>query len=515
MHPADLDDALCVGALGAQGGESEGGTRLPFAVDEALLQSSVGELRAVRRWQLFWQYVSFADISSRCWQVMTQQSAEVMAVRLEHAAEQLQAELDGFRSRALRAEAPAQRHLYTTEWRLLDSAALATVNALVLSGIVAPILAKRACARDMHEDTKLCDGAQAVLWTPVATQRARSSTSCVYGLEEALALVQVLVAATASEVLMLMVMATCSRSGSEHAGSRGLGRSARAEASLPVHCIEATVPAALMWGVAFIEHETLRQRSAVRAPRLKAATACFHGLMRLHFHARGTIANLYLEPQPAIVLTQEATVVLRVRAVGLNFRDVLNVLGEYPGDPGPPGGDVAGRIHKADDAPLLTSVDAAFGLAHAPLAGEAFASAQLLARKPAALTFEEACTLPVTWSTTHVALERAQVQAGCAMVLQAVAGGVGLKAFEYTRWLSASCTGTAGRPHKHAQLREVGASGLCSSRSGGGFAVGSAQLIGGGRYHAALNSLSLDFIAATFGSLGEGGAFEEIGKRSV
>ena len=37
-----------------------------------------------------------------------------------------------------------------------------------------------------------------------------------------------------------------------------------------------------------------------------------------------------------------AAVELRVHAVGLNFRDVLNVLGEYPGEPGPPGADGAG-----------------------------------------------------------------------------------------------------------------------------------------------------------------------------
>jgi NADPH:quinone reductase-like Zn-dependent oxidoreductase len=30
--------------------------------------------------------------------------------------------------------------------------------------------------------------------------------------------------------------------------------------------------------------------------------------------------------------------------VGLNFRDLLNVLGMYPGDPGLPGGDCAGII---------------------------------------------------------------------------------------------------------------------------------------------------------------------------
>lgn len=35
---------------------------------------------------------------------------------------------------------------------------------------------------------------------------------------------------------------------------------------------------------------------------------------------------------------------IRVQAVGLNFRDVLNVLGMYPGDPGNPGADVAGIV---------------------------------------------------------------------------------------------------------------------------------------------------------------------------
>lgn len=33
-----------------------------------------------------------------------------------------------------------------------------------------------------------------------------------------------------------------------------------------------------------------------------------------------------------------------VRAIGLNFRDVLNILGMYPGDPGAPGGDCAGVV---------------------------------------------------------------------------------------------------------------------------------------------------------------------------
>ena len=46
VHPADLDDALCVSGLITSSGGGE--TRLPFAVDEALLQGSSGELWAVR-----------------------------------------------------------------------------------------------------------------------------------------------------------------------------------------------------------------------------------------------------------------------------------------------------------------------------------------------------------------------------------------------------------------------------------------------------------------------------------
>ena len=46
VHPADLDDALCMSAaIASSGGDGE--TRLPFAVDGALLQGALGQLRAV------------------------------------------------------------------------------------------------------------------------------------------------------------------------------------------------------------------------------------------------------------------------------------------------------------------------------------------------------------------------------------------------------------------------------------------------------------------------------------
>jgi 3-oxoacyl-(acyl-carrier-protein) synthase/NADP-dependent 3-hydroxy acid dehydrogenase YdfG len=55
VHPADLDDALCVGAAardtgggGGGGSAADGETRLPFAIDDARLEGAQGELWAVR-----------------------------------------------------------------------------------------------------------------------------------------------------------------------------------------------------------------------------------------------------------------------------------------------------------------------------------------------------------------------------------------------------------------------------------------------------------------------------------
>ena len=154
-------------------------------------------------------------------------------------------------------------------------------------------------------------------------------------------------------------------------------------------------------------------------------------------------------------------------------------------------------------------------LAHAPLASTARAAAALLAPKPAALSFEQASTLPVTWSTTHVCLSRARVRDGHGIVVHAAAGGVGLTAVEYAHLLCVRALGTAGRPHKHSLVRAVDVGGSCSSRDAAAFAVGCARLLRTARTHAVLSSLSLDFISVSFACVGEGGAFEEIGKLGV
>ncbi len=77
----------------------------------------------------------------------------------------------------------------------------------------------------------------------------------------------------------------------------------------------------------------------------------FPGLLNmLGMKLRLTFPMLYRRLQSGELGPHE--VALRVTSVGLNFRDVLNVLGMYPGDPGDPGGDCAGIVTAAGGSAL-------------------------------------------------------------------------------------------------------------------------------------------------------------------
>ena len=425
--------------------------------------------------------------------------------------------LDGFRSRAMRSEVPTTRHQYVTQWCTLDLTAS--------EGGTAPMLMvsdEGMCGRDgvsgsvVHDalSAAMVASAWSVVVATVPAHRGHVGVESIFAVEMSLVLVQLQGARARGSGLWLLTIGEHGGRGAADAGSLGLGRSVRAETQLPLSCIEAVPSVLIDRRMALTEPEASLRATTSFVPRLKNTSGTLDVNVRLHLRSRGAIGNLMIEPLSLPPLAGAVT--LRVRAVGLNFRDVLNVLGEYPGDPGPPGGDMAGIVSGVGKSLLYAVGDAVFGLGDAPLASLALAPApELIASRPVALGFEQACTLPVTWSTTHTALERSALHAGHRIVLQAAAGGVGLKAVEYAHWLCACAMGTAGRPHKHWQLRSLALTCLCSSRDGAAFAVGEMQLLRAHRSHVVLNSLSEDFIAASFASLGEGGAFEEIGKRGI
>ena len=300
---------------------------------------------------------------------MAPQSADAVLVRLGGVDGQHQAQLDGFKTRVLRSEVAAQRHLYLTEWRSLDAAEPSHGATLVIGDAMLPAEYERVPSRvTQPELAAKLGGAWALIATAVATQRGSLARLPLFALEIALALVQ-----TQSTTMPVPSVWLLTVGSPEHAGPWGLARSARMEESLPLVSMHTpVVTMALRLGPSLTEPEIALHECKSCAPRLKTAPPSSDGLVRLHFHARGAISNLFLEPLPSLPPLSDGMVLLRVRAVGLNFRDVLNVLGEYPGDPGPPGGDAAGMV--ASDH--RWAGDAVFGLGAAPLASVARAPAQ-------------------------------------------------------------------------------------------------------------------------------------------
>ncbi len=97
------------------------------------------------------------------------------------------------------------------------------------------------------------------------------------------------------------------------------------------------------------EFQVMLRDGQAYAPRLVRSVA---GLVppgdvwRLDIPVKGTIDGLALIPYAAPALLA-GEVRVGVRAAGLNFRDVLNALGMYPGKAGLLGGEVAGVVLEA------------------------------------------------------------------------------------------------------------------------------------------------------------------------
>ena len=177
--------------------------------------------------------------------------------------------------------------------------------------------------------------------------------------------------------------------------------------------------------------------------------------------------------------------------MGLNFRDVLNVLGMYPGDPGPPGGDCAGVVEAVGAGVQgLAPGDAVFGLAPGCLGHSVYAPAGLLVPMPANLSFEAAATTPTVYVTVFTAFQQGRgMGPGTHVLVHAGTGGVGLAAIQVASALGCRVLASAGSPAKRSVLRALGVAGTADSRSTG-FADTLAVATAGGGVDVLINSLT-------------------------
>ncbi|MEU6085169.1 type I polyketide synthase [Streptomyces sp. NPDC047108] len=239
---------------------------------------------------------------------------------------------------------------------------------------------------------------------------------------------------------------------------------------------------------------------------------------RLDIREKGTLEGLGLAPFPeADAELAPGQVRVGVRAAGVNFRDVLNALGMYPGDARDFGLEGSGVVTEVGPGVADLAVgDRVFGMFSGAFGPVAVADARTVVRVPSGWSFAEAASVPIVFLTAYHALtELAGVRSGESVLVHAAAGGVGMAATQLARHLGAEVFGTAS-VGKWDTLRGLGLDDahIASSRDTD-FEAAFLAATGGRGVDVVLDSLAGEFVDASLRLLPRGGRFLEMGKTDV
>jgi NADPH2:quinone reductase len=148
----------------------------------------------------------------------------------------------------------------------------------------------------------------------------------------------------------------------------------------------------------------------------------------------------------------DGEVVVRVRAAGINFADVLVRQGRYPQPPElptVPGSEIAGEV----DGRRVMALPRGGGYAEALAVDQ-----QLVVPLPEGASFEEGAGFLLTFLTAWIPLTRqVRVGEGSVVLVHAGSGGVGSAAIQLAKHLGARVVATASTEEKRAVAAEQGA----------------------------------------------------------
>lgn len=185
----------------------------------------------------------------------------------------------------------------------------------------------------------------------------------------------------------------------------------------------------------------------------------------LQFDRTGDLAALELVDMPD-PLPAADEVRVEIRAAGLNPSDVKNVLGRFPYTtlPRVPGRDFAGVVVEGPKALLGQAV---WGTGREPGFFRDGSHAQFLtlpaagvALKPESLSFAQAASCGVPYSTAWDALQRSQVKAGTRLLVIGASGAVGKAALALAKALGAEAIGAVRREEQRQALEAQGIAAL-------------------------------------------------------
>jgi NADPH:quinone reductase len=212
--------------------------------------------------------------------------------------------------------------------------------------------------------------------------------------------------------------------------------------------------------------------------------------------------DLHLITDAPVPMPGPGEILIRVRSAGVNFVDISQARGAFPGGPQPPyltGIEAAGEIVTVGEA--VSGLEPGAHVIGAGIGGGAFAEYMVLAAAaavpvPPGWADEQALGLVVSWPTALAALKPLGcVAAGQTVLIHAAAGAAGQAAVNAAKHYGATVIATAS-PGKHETVRALGADHVLDSR-GPEIAAEVLRLTGGAGADLVLESAGGDTFGAS------------------
>ncbi|KAG8531167.1 putative secondary metabolism biosynthetic enzyme [Bacidia gigantensis] len=246
----------------------------------------------------------------------------------------------------------------------------------------------------------------------------------------------------------------------------------------------------------------------------------------LMIQKRGLLQTLHWSGRPLPALAPD-DVQINVKAVGLNFTDVLIAMGIVHGVDALGNGfdtfglEGAGYVSKIGaDINHVKVGDRVMilGTSSTGLATQVQRPGRFTLRIPDDLSFEDAATMPSVYVTVLLGLvDKAQLEKGQSLLVHAAAGGIGIAAIQVARWIGADIYCTVGSEEKAKFLVDefgIPRDRIFHSRDTSFYDDLMAATNGVG-VDCVLNSVSGELLHATWECVASNGCMVEIGKRDM